>query len=157
MGHTDAPMSVKTVAPPACTSLICSMKTRQSIIQPESKYTHSNTECSTDVEQPSSDPIPCPQLLECIRLILLEMEQETGSQPTLGQQTEGPQSQSGPYPLLLFHYQASLQIKLPSQLSRRLLKKGGGYKRTETTITLYQNQAVGVTMATDRCPALHRT
>lgn len=54
--------------------------------------------------------------------------------------------------LLPLHHPVSLQAQLASQLRREFLTKGGGNKEAET---LYHNQEVTITMATDRCPAWH--
>lgn len=90
-GHTDTPMSVKTVAPPACTSLICSMK-EETVSQTSAARSYAQSR-GTDVEQPGGDPVPRPQLLEGVRLVLLRHAAQTGSRPTGRKQTACQRSQ----------------------------------------------------------------
>lgn len=74
LGNTDAPMSVKTVAPPACTSLICRVK-EEMINHPPGVKSHTH-ECSTDIEEPGGDPVSCAQLFKSIWLIFLGREKQ---------------------------------------------------------------------------------
>lgn len=73
LGQTEAPMSVKTVAPPACTSLICSRK-EETVYHPASEFQNKsgNTERTTDVKQPGGDSVSCPQLFKGIGFIFLK-------------------------------------------------------------------------------------
>lgn len=39
-------------------------------------HTHTNTERSTDIEQPGGHPVSCPQLFERVRLVFLKTQQQ---------------------------------------------------------------------------------
>lgn len=90
LGHTAAPTSVKTVAPPAGTSLICSMK-EEAVNNPQvyicNQYQYINItmrsetrETVTNVKQPGGDSVSCPQLFKSIRFIFLKNKLDCNKQ-----------------------------------------------------------------------------
>ena len=70
-GHTVAPVVVKTVAPPASTSLICQWGNVFLI-----KMYRSSSEIKTHVKQPSSDTIPPSKFIEDVIFCLLTQKEK---------------------------------------------------------------------------------